>query len=215
MSKRNDDFFEKKNPWSIVKDDLLRCYLTPYLEKIKYTRKPILYIDCFAGKGKFSDGTDGSPIIALDIIQNFLYKNSSTNIQSCFIECNHADELIKNLSNYDNRNIQVISGRYESNIERLFQDKNGYNVFMYIDPYGIKSLDFNLFYRFANHKFKSIELLVNLNSFGFMREACHVLGTNYSDVGEFNDLVEYEPIELDNSLQSIYELDAIAGGKYW
>ena len=69
MSKKNDDFFKEKKIWSTVKDNLLGYYLQPYFSKILLTGKPIIYIDCFAGKGKFEDGNPGSPIIALDIIK--------------------------------------------------------------------------------------------------------------------------------------------------
>jgi hypothetical protein len=52
MVKDNEAFFGKKRAWSEVKDDLLRCYLKPYVAKILHTGHPLLYIDCFAGKGK-------------------------------------------------------------------------------------------------------------------------------------------------------------------
>ena len=32
----------------------------------------LVYVDCFAGKGKFEDGNDGSPLIALKIISECL-----------------------------------------------------------------------------------------------------------------------------------------------
>lgn len=34
-----------------MKDQLLGCYLKPYVAKILYTHKQLVYIDCFAGKG--------------------------------------------------------------------------------------------------------------------------------------------------------------------
>ncbi|NLZ94323.1 MAG: hypothetical protein GX921_00665 [Bacteroidales bacterium] len=54
-----------------------------------------------------------------------------------------------------------------------------------------------------------------MNSFGFIREACSVLGASFSDIAIFEDLVEYEPSKMDNSDKSIKELNDIAGGKYW
>lgn len=68
MAKDNSTFFLKKNIWSEVKDELLGCYLRPYVQKILATRRPLFYVDCFAGKGRFDDGTKGSPLIALEII---------------------------------------------------------------------------------------------------------------------------------------------------
>ena len=56
MPKKNDDFFKEKKQWSEVKDELLACYLKPYIQKVINTGKPIVYVDCFAGKGVFEDG---------------------------------------------------------------------------------------------------------------------------------------------------------------
>ena len=91
MAKKNDDFFVEKKPWSEVKDQLLGCYLKPYVAKILHTHKPLVYVDCFAGKGKFDDGKQGSPLIALEIMEQGL--NSSTmsgrlQIAPAFIDLN-------------------------------------------------------------------------------------------------------------------------------
>lgn len=69
MSKKNDNFFDEKKDWSKVKDALLGNYLRPYVQKIIHTYRPLVYVDCFAGKGKFADGNPGSPMIALEIIK--------------------------------------------------------------------------------------------------------------------------------------------------
>lgn len=138
MSKNNSDFFEKKNPWSEIKDQLLGGYLVPYFSKIMCTRKNTIYVDGFAGKGMFNDGKPGSPIIALEIIKESLEKSQFDNsINSYFVELNYAKELGKNISEYKNKTI--ISGKYEDNIEKILQGKQQHNVFLYIDPYGIKS----------------------------------------------------------------------------
>lgn len=214
LSKKNDDFFEKKNPWSEVKDELFACYFKPYIQKILHTRRPILYVDCFAGKGKFTDGKKGSPLIALDIINDCLQstKIDKTNIQTYFIELNHSEDLRNNLLQY--RNANIISGQYETNINQILRNKTGHNVFLYIDPYGIKALQSSYFDSFAKSGFYSIELLINMNSFGFIREACRALGESY-DVDVFDDLVEYETTTMDTSQKSINDLNDIAGGNYW
>src|SRR5690606_34151626 len=95
MSKKNSEFFRKKNIWSEVKDDLLSWYLVPYVQKILKTRRPLFYVDCFAGKGRFDDGNKGSPLIALEIINDCLKRTTvqRARVESCFIELNHADDL--------------------------------------------------------------------------------------------------------------------------
>ncbi len=44
MSKNNSGFYKKKSEWAIVKDELLGCYLTPYLNKIYNTNRPLLML---------------------------------------------------------------------------------------------------------------------------------------------------------------------------
>lgn len=218
MAKKNDDFFVEKKPWSKVKDELLGCYLTPYIAKILYTYKPVAYVDCFAGKGKFDDRNPGSPLIALDIFQKSLAKtkmDGKARIGAAFIDLNYASDLETNLSAYPG--VKIVPGAYEDTIDELLKSKVGWNVFLYIDPYGIKALDCSKFDAFANGQFNTIELLINMNSFGFIREACNAMGTKFKvdDSGFFDDLVEYDPTILDATDKSIEALNRIAGGDYW
>lgn len=218
MSKKNDDFFMEKKPWSEVKDELLGCYLKPYIQKVLNTRKPIIYVDCFAGKGKFEDGKPGSPIIALDTIRDCM---SITQVEDCkiapyFIDLNYAEDLKSNITAYKVPAKNIVSGKYEEEIKGILTGKEGSNLFLYIDPYGIKALNHKFFDEFASSKkFNSVELLINLNSFGFIREGCRVLGVNFGDETLLEDLVEYETTKLEQNEKSVNLLNEIAGGEYW
>ena len=218
MSKNNADFFKRKREWSKVKDDLLACYLKPYVAKILHTYKPLLYVDCFAGQGVFQDGNPGSPKIALQIFEECKKRTSSENavIEPVFIELQYAEKLKENLKEYPEAH--VISGSYEETISGILRGKQKYNVFLYIDPYGIKSLHFSFFDLFST-SFSSIELLVNLNSFGFIREACHALDVQFFDKAFFDDLDEEEQEAMQGIMEknenAIKKLDSIAGGDYW
>lgn len=220
MAKDNTSFFERKQIWSIVKDELLGCYLKPYISKILATRRPLFYVDCFAGKGRFDDGSNGSPLIALEIIDSCLGSTHVGNpmIESCYIDLNYAEDLYKNLDGF--KNINIVSGRYEETILGLLAGRQKENIFLYIDPYGIKALDCGLFDRFAESGFNSIELLINMNSFGFMREACRAMKATQKDIRVFDEiigdeLVEYDPSQMDSSEKSMQILTDIAGGDYW
>ncbi len=222
MAKDNSTFFKNKNNWSVIKDRLLSGYLPQYFQKVLMTRRPIYYIDCFAGKGKFDDGSPGSPQIALQIRDKCLGLTTFQNakIDTCFIDLNYAEDLKTNIAGYSNINgyPKVISGRYEDEIEHLIKDKKGTNIFLYIDPYGIKALDSMLFDRFASYGFYSIEILINMNSFGFFRDACRVKRVEYQHdeaLLNLDEIVEYEPTQVDASCQSEALLNRIAGGDYW
>ncbi len=219
MSKNNNDFFVTKKDWSEIKDNLLAYYLKPYFQKVIRTNRPIFYVDCFAGKGKFDDGKDGSPRIALNIRDVVVHNSKALNprIDACFIDLNYADELQDNVAGFDcvYGRSTVVSGKYEEKIESILAHKKDHNIFLYVDPYGIKALDHNLFAKFADYQFASIEILINMNSFGFVRAACRALSVDFELDGIFEDLVEYEPTKFDSSRKSIELLNQIAGGDYW
>lgn len=220
MPKDNRNFFEKKKIWSEVKDELLGCYLVPYFNKILSMGNPILYVDCFAGKGKFDDGKDGSPLTALQSLDKSMAvyhgKLPMPPVFMKFIELNHAADLAANLAGQLPGRCEVISGKFEDNIIPLLQKAMGINrqlnVFLYVDPYGVKVLNADLFGA-VSIAFRTAELLINLNSFGFVREACRVKKVFFREREDevFSDLEEYDS----SILGSIQELNKIAGGDYW
>ena len=225
MPKNHKDFFKKKNEWSVIKDSLLGGYLPQYFQKLLTSGRPIYYVDCFAGKGRFDDNNPGSPIIALEALEKSINQSSSSqareSVETCFIELHHAEDLRKNLNTYNNAGLvtEIVSGRFEDNIRNKLQDKKGHNVFLYIDPYGIEALDSHLFDEFRTYGFKTFEMLINFNSFGFFRDACSAMRVNVPEDDKafqgLDELVEYEPTEVNDSEQSQKLLSRIAGGDYW
>jgi len=223
MAKDNRNFFKEKKIWSKVKDELLGCYLVPYFNKILSMHNPIFYVDCFAGKGKFDDGENGSPLTALESLGRSIsqYRSARPNgnlpsVQMKFIELNHADSLKVNLAGQPIGRCEVVDGKFEDNIIPLLQSATtshrNPNVFLYVDPYGIKVLN-AAFFDALTDKFTTAELLINLNSFGFIREACRAMKVAFREREDeiFCDLDEYDSSIMD----SIDELNEIAGGNYW
>ena len=87
----------------------------------------------------------------------------------------------------------------------------GQDLFLYVDPYGIKSIRFSHFAAVSEMGFGSVELMLNLNTFGFLREGCRLLKNSALREGdEEEDAPAYE-IDVD----SVQVLDEIAGGDYW
>ncbi len=80
----NSDFFQSKKPWSPYKDMILAYYLKPYLSKVCSLGKPVVVVDCFAGPGRFEDGTDGSPLIISKAVRQIADKGKA--VSALFIE---------------------------------------------------------------------------------------------------------------------------------
>jgi three-Cys-motif partner protein len=204
------DFFKEKKAWSVLKDELLDYYLVPYIAKILRTGKPLYIFDCFAGKGKFDNGINGSPIIIADQIKENILKNPTLRdkLKGAFIEKKYSAELEINLSGYSNT--AVLPGTFEDNLKNILSlDKNS-SIFLYVDPYGIKSLDLNNFNLVKEKRFSSFELLMNFNTAGFLREGCRLL--KYTELPSDDELTDYE---TDEDINTIDRMDSIAGGTYW
>lgn len=184
------DFFREKKAWSVLKDELLDYYLVPYIAKILRTGKPLYIFDCFAGKGKFDNGINGSPIIIAEHIKGNIQKNPAVSgkLHGAFIEKKYSAELKTNLSGYSNT--EVLSGTFEDNLEKILSlDKNS-SIFLYVDPYGIKSLNLNNFNLVKERHFSSLEILMNFNSAGFLREGCRLL--KYTELPSDDELTDYD-----------------------
>lgn len=205
------NFFKSKKGWSSQKDEIFNRYLVPYIAKILTTDKPLVIIDCFAGKGIFDDGNTGSPIIIANRIHSVLESDKKNkNIRGLFIESKYAKELGINLKSY--KNCEVLSGTFEENIDKILNLNSHGNLFLYVDPYGIKCLDFQQFERIKAKNVSSLEMLLNFNSFGFLREGCRLLNLNYENL--FSDAQSDDEYELDEA-NTIERMNNIAHGEYW
>lgn len=217
MSKDNKDFFQEKKEWSRTKDALLGSYLKPYLAKILSAGHPLVYIDSFAGAGKYGDSTNGSPLIALDTVNSVLKitktLGASKLIELIFVEKLHYEELCDNVNQYVRLNGGIspttIQGCHEEQILKVLENKRNYNVFLYIDPFGVKQLDFSLYEKLSKLGFRSIELLVNFNSYGFFRWACSALQVEVMSSEELLNDTSFP----DNPNEA--NVSRIAGGNYW
>lgn len=209
MPNKTREFFKEKKLWSVYKDKILGNYLKPYFQKMSISSNSTIYIDGFAGKGVFDDGSKGSPLIVKDILVNI--QNSSTNkkkkIFPAFIENKYANELESNLND---KNFKVFNSDYKTKVnEILHKNINKYNIFLYVDPFGIKDIDFNIFKLLASNN-KSSELLLNLNSFGFIREGCRNLKVAIDEDIEVS-AGDYE----ESSGNDIQNMNKIANGSEW
>lgn len=202
------DFFENKREWSKIKDSILDYYLKPYISKIIFTRKPLTIMDCFAGKGKFDDGNNGSPVIISEKIKSNFNNRYYVDINGVFIEKVYFKDLKRNLEEYEFS--EVWEGTFEDNFIKLLNLDSNRNVFLYVDPYGIKSLDFNRFRKIKDMGFNSLEMLLNFNSIGFFREGFRLL--------KYEDLIEQDTSDIEyeyDMTNNIENMNRIANGKYW
>ena len=65
MQVPNETYWEEYTNLQHVKHKIIKEYLNGWFPKLGFWSGKIIYIDTHAGKGKYSSGKDGSPIVAL------------------------------------------------------------------------------------------------------------------------------------------------------
>jgi three-Cys-motif partner protein len=157
-------FFDRKRPWSKIKDAILAAYLPPYLKKTSTLGKPILILDCFAGPGTFASdqGTEaGSPLIICQAIAAY----GKGNATAMFVNHrrHHHEQLSIVLQSY--RGIgQAIHGNSQALLGEVTKKITDHTVLIYLDPFGLKGCSFDaLRPLLARGKQYSTEILVNLS----------------------------------------------------
>src|SRR3954464_9646142 len=128
------DFFAKKRDWSKYKDFILGYYLEPYIPKVNTLKKPILVVDCFAGRGEFGDGQPGSPLIIAPILKK--WREKGVPIRGLFIEAeptNH-EHLAAALRGYRDL-AQTRLGTFDEDLPEIARQARQNTVFLYVDPY--------------------------------------------------------------------------------
>ncbi len=202
MSERDDDFFEEKRPWSIIKDQVLEKYMPPYLAKVNRLGRRILLIDGYAGPGVFNDDTYGSPIIMCEAAEKLVKGNY------------HAIFINKKKKYHDKLNKEIQRRGWSDSVEPRLGDSQlllqivpktlkDQTVFLYLDPFGPTGCDFALLQPFLdrNPRF-STEILLTMNMPGMHRLAArHAVedGRQEEQAIKYNHLL----------------LTKVFGGDYW
>jgi len=210
----DSSFFQKKRPWSHYKDFLLQSYLDPYIPKVAKLKRPILLVDCFAGRGRFEDGERGSPLIIVEAIRK--WRRKGMNITGRFIEADIENFAVLNEAlNPHSDYCQAMVGSFEEHLPDLAQFARQNTVFLYVDPYTVKGLVFDQMksvYDQIRNASSSVEILMNFNVAIFMRWALAALKRG-------SEMPDEEAIEsmADDPNESVEHrtLSDIAGGEYW
>ncbi len=140
-----------------------------------------------------------------------MQRDSSVDLKGIFIEKKFAGELRDNLSQYGNRCV-VLEGDYEERLKYFLtmQTEKQRNYFIYVDPYGIKSLSFSYLVGIKSLGFNSTEVLMNFNTTGFLREGCRLLKLTREAPDWAKDL-DYDV----DGRNTATHMDEVAGGIYW
>lgn len=199
-------FFKTKREWSKVKDKILKDYIICYLRTIHGRGRPIIIVDAFSGPGRFGDGLEGSPLIVCSAIHSAPKRGVAVGCLFSDSHPAHRDALENCLANHiKNRVTERPLADFSGALSRALEVGRGATLFFYLDPYGIKDLDFETVKQiYERDTTQSTEVLINFNFKTFMRMSGN---WSYTDsASEIARKVKEGKVETVN---------AVMGGDYW
>ena len=158
------------DPHTRAKHEILQRYLqawTPILTQGGFPE--VMYVDGFAGLGRYSEGEDGSPVIALRVALEQNAQIGAT-IRFLFIEKNEERagvlrEIVDDFDTPPNFQTQVSGGvSFEEVFSRVLDTYNNTGrplppTFAFVDPFGWSGVPFSIVREIMSHR--SCEVLVN------------------------------------------------------
>lgn len=158
-----------------AKHQILNKYLSAWFPIISKHRGRVLYIDGFAGRGRYDDGSEGSPQIAMRTLIDhpILAQRANCEFLFMFIENNrsNAAALEAELHMLEDSGVVppnvkwgVISSSFDTQMQQLSdrlreQGRNRAPTFAFIDPFGYTKFPMDLLVELAQSP--STELFIN------------------------------------------------------
>lgn len=214
--------------WSIephteAKHAILKKYLDAWLPIMTNSSNRVLYVDGFAGPGIYSNGEEGSPLIAIKAVLNHKWL-PNTEINMLFIEedKDRFDSLEAKISEIkcpNNLKTRCIKGKFSEVAEKILTDFKSVPTFFFIDPFGWKGIPMSLIKKIMANPRCEVLITFMYEEINRFLEAPGA-SNSFNEVFESGDWVytskEKDPEKRLLSLHNLYknQLEKIAKIKY-
>lgn len=144
MFQEKDDFFQEQKDWSKRKLSIIQSYLASFTKILgsSTTQSCVYYVDGFAGRGIYNDGSKGSPLLAAELARK--YRNQQKKYQ---LNCINVEADSENFQNLEKATVQYslivenFEGTFSSNIQSILNNLGRCPAYFFIDPFGVKGTD--------------------------------------------------------------------------
>jgi three-Cys-motif partner protein len=132
------DFFESKKAAAVLKHEILKGYIPPFVGKTG-SRSPgnrVVIMDGFAGAGRYQDGSAGSPAIFADAARQI----PTRKLECYFVEQDEGNhQRLREVLEAEGDAItwEAWRGRASEHLAEILTRAAGLPMFMFVDPYGI------------------------------------------------------------------------------
>lgn len=147
----NTDFFNTElDIRSRIKLGVLSSFLPPWTAKLstyayRIGKRRIWFIDAFAGAGRYSDGSLGSPLLAAECALKHNASSGGAELAIYAVEekRKYFSNLEREIQSYRAAGIEAIikRGDFSNFVSEIVDITNEEPVLLFLDPFGVKSLD--------------------------------------------------------------------------
>jgi three-Cys-motif partner protein len=223
--------FEEKDIQTWLKHVLLSSYVNNWGQVFsraaiaKDNINEVHYVDCFAGRGEFKDGTDGSPKLVIKDLFGLQQTFRKYQKNECKFHIHTVEKLeeyfrLLNKMKLDTphpEQIHVNLGEFEEKVDSILSRTSGVPAFYFVDPFGYKGVKMSDVKKIINTK--SHEILINVMSYAVVRnltieknhdELCKFFGLDElpDDIKKYVELASNEKTEESKPLsQQLMKLE--------
>ena len=147
------------DPHTAAKHAILREYLVAWIPILAKYNKRIIYLDGFAGPGKYKGGEDGSPLIALRAALEHVDRIGEMILAFCEKDkdrLDHLESIVERIDLPDKFRVDYAHSEYEQEINEALDalEEDGLNIaptLAFIDPFGFSGVPMELNHRILSY----------------------------------------------------------------
>jgi three-Cys-motif partner protein len=131
----NEEFFRERRAQAVFKHGILARYPVVFASKTGGSGRPVMFLDGYAGRGEYEDGSKGSPALLAERAANVANFRQVTGI---YVEKNPKDfaNLQQVMARYDRHDDQVLCGDLRDHLPAILNAARGAALFAFLDPFG-------------------------------------------------------------------------------
>jgi three-Cys-motif partner protein len=177
-------FFESKKAAAVLKHAILNQYLMPFAAKTGSTSVGgrVAFVDGYAGEGRYENGADGSPTLALYHAKKLIPMRRK--LECIFVERDApAYEKLSRMMKAEAGEVPVhtIHGDVEDHLDEILRMVEGVPVLLFLDPFGLMfpfQKVATIWNRPHGYGTAGTEVLINFNAGALRRIAGHLTSPN-------------------------------------
>lgn len=144
-----DKFYTEAKEWSARKHRLIRKYTDGFTRIMGGTHGQVYYVDGFAGRGYYDDGTPGSPVVIAQYAAGIAGKKKPYRLLCINVEADHSTyaDLCKATERYKHVVVHNFEGTFGEHVETILSVIGDAPALFFLDPFGVKGIEWNVMRR--------------------------------------------------------------------